>query len=219
MAYLRTSSRTNVGEEKDSLPRQQTAVRAYAKTHRLQIVHEFYDAAVSGDDPVDSRKGVSEMLAYLASNGARVVLVETAGRFARDLIVQLVGHDMLKALGIALIPVDSPTHFQDETPTAVLVRQILGAVSPFQKNALVQQLRRARERKRAATGKCEGRKSHADRSPATVALAKKLHRPHRKSGERKSYRDIAEQLASQGHVSATGKLYGPSAIRSMLGIR
>ena len=34
----------------------------------------------------------------------------------------------------------------------------------------------ARERKRKANGKCEGRKSHAERKPALVAAAKRLHR-------------------------------------------
>ena len=71
----------------------------------------------------------------------------------------------------------------------------------------------------AATGECEGRESHADRSPATVALAKKLHRPHRKTGARKSYRSIAEQLALLGRLSDSRSAYGPSAIRQVLGIR
>jgi DNA invertase Pin-like site-specific DNA recombinase len=216
VAYYRTSSATNVGDDKDSLPRQKDAVRRYAKAHRLQVVREFYDAVVSGDDPVDSRDGVTEMLTYLASNGARTVLTETAGRFARDLIVQLVGHDMLKARGISLIPVDSPSYFQEETPTAVLVRQILGAVSQFQKNMLVQQLRKARERIRAKTGKCEGRKSHQERRPETVALARKLRYANRRMREKRSLRELSAALAERGHISTSGKPYSASAIASML---
>ena len=78
-------------------------------------------------------------------NGARTVLVENASRFARDLAVQITGHDMLKSHGISLVPVDAPNHFQDETPTATMVRSILGAVSQFEKEALVLKLRKARE--------------------------------------------------------------------------
>jgi hypothetical protein len=37
--------------------------------------------------------------------------------------------------------------------------------------ALVSMLRTARERKRAATGKCEGRKSHAEVNPNAVRAA------------------------------------------------
>jgi hypothetical protein len=51
IAYYRTSSATNVGTDKDSLARQKAAVTAYAKAHGIRIVHEAYDAAVSGADP------------------------------------------------------------------------------------------------------------------------------------------------------------------------
>jgi DNA invertase Pin-like site-specific DNA recombinase len=61
-----------------------------------------------------------------------------------------------------LIAVDSPASFLDETPTAVLIRQVLGAVSQFEKAALVAKLKAARERKKAATGKCGGRYSVAE---------------------------------------------------------
>jgi hypothetical protein len=70
--------------------------------------------------------------------------------------VQLVGHDLLKSRGISLIPVDAPDHFQDETPTATMVRSILGAVSQFEKGALALKLRKARDRVRATKGRCEG---------------------------------------------------------------
>ena len=81
-AYYRTSSAANVGPDKDSLTRQREAVTAYASNHGLTIVREFYDAAVSGADPIDQRPGFLAMLQYLHSNGARVILLETASRFA-----------------------------------------------------------------------------------------------------------------------------------------
>src|SRR5688500_9107666 len=95
VAYYRTSSAANVGPDKDSLTRQREAVTTYAKAHGLMIVREFYDAAVCGADPIDQRPGFLAMLQYLHSNGARVILLETASRFARDLAVQLAGHDLL----------------------------------------------------------------------------------------------------------------------------
>src|SRR6185437_11314201 len=60
------------------------------------VVGEYYDAAVSGADPVDKRAGFAEMLQHLAANGATTIIVESPDRFARDLAVQLAGHDMLK---------------------------------------------------------------------------------------------------------------------------
>ena len=57
---------------------------------------------------------------------ARTIIVES---FARDLMVQLAGHDMLKAKGVTLVAASAPTFFVEDTPTAVLVRQMLGAVA------------------------------------------------------------------------------------------
>ena len=88
-----------------------------------------------------------------------MILVENASRFARDLAVQLAGHALLRERGIELVPVDAPTYFTDPSPTAEMVRQILGAVSQFEKANLVAKLRHARERLRASAGRCEGRKA------------------------------------------------------------
>jgi len=43
-------------------------------------------------------------------------------------MVQLTGHDFPKSLGVALIPAIAPDFFMEDTPTAVLVRQVLGAI-------------------------------------------------------------------------------------------
>src|SRR3984957_3965157 len=124
------------------------------------------------------------MLERLLSNGARTIIVECPDRFARDLIVQLAGHDMLKAKGIALIAASAPpTFFLEDTPTAVLVRQVLGAIAQFEKAGVVTKLAAARKRKRVPTGKCEGRKSHAETNPQAVALAKALSRKRPKGGQ------------------------------------
>jgi DNA invertase Pin-like site-specific DNA recombinase len=66
------------------------------------------------------------MLEALEANGTKTIIVETANRFARDFMVQEVGFAMLKARGFDLIAADSPTSFLDDTPTARLIRQVLG---------------------------------------------------------------------------------------------
>ncbi len=62
-AYYRTSSAANVGEDKDSLKRQRSAVQAYAAANDIRIVREAYDSIVSGTDPIDQRRGILELLA------------------------------------------------------------------------------------------------------------------------------------------------------------
>jgi DNA invertase Pin-like site-specific DNA recombinase len=175
----------------------------------------FYDAAVSGAGPIDARPGFAAMLKRIEGNGVRVIIVETASRFARDLMVQEVGHAMLRGRGIDLVAADSPGSFIDDTPTAKLVRQVLGAISEFDKAMTVAKLRGARERKRRETGKCEGRKSHAERDPELVALVKRLRRRKPKGGQM-SLREIGGALAGQGYLNAHGRPYAAASIKSML---
>jgi DNA invertase Pin-like site-specific DNA recombinase len=226
VAYLRTSSRANVGgkkrsrevveDYKDSDQRQRAAIAAYAKAAGYEIIDEFYDAAVSGADPVGDREGFAKMLERLLANGAKTIIVESPDRFARDLMVQLAGHDMLKARGIALIAASAPAHFTEETPTAVLVRQVLGAIAQFDKTTLVAKLAAARKRKRATTGlKVEGRKSHLEERPEVVAMAKALARKKPKGGKM-SLRAISAALAAEGHFNERGKPFHSQSIMAML---
>ena len=100
------------------------------------------------------------MLERIASNGVRCILVESPDRFARDLTVQLTGHDFLKSLGVSLIPATAPDFFTEDTPTAVLVRQVLGAIARLEKTSLV--------------AKLQGRKGPQDRSGREVRWAQEL---------------------------------------------
>ena len=131
IAYLRTSSAANVGADKDSEKRQRLAIDAYAQRAGYELVGQFYDPAVSGADPIETRPGFAAMLERIESNGVKTIIVETANRFARDLMVQEVGFARLQERGITLVAADSPNAFQDDTPTAKLVRQVLGAIAEF----------------------------------------------------------------------------------------
>jgi hypothetical protein len=83
------------------------------------------------------------------------------------------------------------------------------------KAVTVAKLRGARERKRRETGKCEGRKSHAERDPELVALAKRLHRQKPKAG-RMSLRAISAELATQGFLNENGRPFAAASVKSML---
>src|SRR5262245_32600969 len=159
-AYLRTSSAANVGSDKDSDRRQRDAIMAFAKRAGYELAGEFHDAAVSGADHIEARPGFAEMLKTIAGNGVRTIIVETANRFARDLMVQEVGFAKLRELGIELVAADSPNAFLDDGPTSKLIRQVLGAVAEFDKAMTVAKLRGARERKRREQGKCERSEEH-----------------------------------------------------------
>ena len=216
VGYMRTSSATNIGDGKDSEARQKKAIEGYAKAAGTVIVDWFYDAAVSGADPIEARPGFTALLARIAGNGARTIIVETSNRFARDLMVQEVGFAMLRDLGITLIAADSPASFLDDGPTSKLIRQILGAVSEFDKAMTVAKLKGARDRVRRQRGKCEGRKSYAEREGGQKLVELARHLRRNPNGRPYSLRTVAVGLAKRGYVTPSGRQYSASAVASML---
>jgi DNA invertase Pin-like site-specific DNA recombinase len=100
-------------------------------------------------------------------------------------------------------------------PSRKMMRQIAGAFHEYEKARLVAKLKAARERKRLANGKCEGRKSHAELNPGLVHEAKRLRRRSPK-GHQRSLRDVAAELAKAGYVNATGKQFSASSVQSMI---
>jgi DNA invertase Pin-like site-specific DNA recombinase len=157
------------------------------------------------------KPGFAAMMEHIAGNGVRTIIVETANRFARDLIVQQTGWRYLRDAGINLIAADSPESFLNDTP---MIRQVQGAFAQFEKAMLVAKLKGARDRKKAETGKCGGRKSYAERNPEMVALAKKLAR-YTVNGRRRSLREVAAELEAAGHTS-NGKRYSATAVARMI---
>jgi len=101
-------------------------------------------------------------------------------------------------------------------PSRKMMRQIAGAFSEYEKTRLVAKLRAARERKRLAVGKCEGRKSWAEIKPELVHEAKRLRRRSPK-GHQRSLRDVAAELAKLGFTNQRGAPFSASSIKSMVG--
>jgi DNA invertase Pin-like site-specific DNA recombinase len=209
-----------------TVKRQRAAIEAFAKSAGYEIVDSYYDEAVSGADHVATRLGFAAMMERIASNGVQTIIVETANRFARDLIVQETGYAMLKERGVELIAADKPDAFLDDTPTAKLIRQVLGAVSEFEKAMVVTKLKGARDRKRIALAqaakedrtirvKVEGRKNYGEINPDMVRLAKRLHR-YPVNGKRRSLRDVSSALAQAGFLTRTGKPYTAEAVSRMV---
>ena len=116
---------------------------------------------------------------------------------------------------VGWIAASAPTFFLEDTPTAVLVRQVLGAIAQFEKAGLVAKLAAARKRKRVANGKCEGRKSLAETNPEAVALAKALGRKKPKGGPM-SLRAVSAELAARGFLNERGAPFNHKSVASML---
>src|SRR3954447_25193078 len=162
----------------------------------------------SRPDPV-----FAALLDRIESNGVRTVLVEDASRFARDLVTQELGLLALIGRGVRVLTVSGDDLTNTNDPFKVAMRQIAGAFAQLEKTRLVGKLKAARERKRAAGTKVEGRKSHAELRPEVVILVKRLYRASPKTGKRRSLREIAAELAQIGHLNERSKPYAAQSIK------
>jgi len=211
VAYMRTSSATNVGADKDSEKRQRAAIEGYAKRAGMQVVDWFYDPAVSGADPIETRPGFSALLDRIEGNGVSAVVVEDASRFARDLVAQELGILLLIKRGVRLITASGDDLTDTSDPSRVMMRQIAGAFAQYEKARLVARLRRAREVK----GKLGGRKSIAETRPEVVELVRRLRET--RSGRQRSLREISAELADRGFkAERTGRPFEAAQIARML---
>ena len=212
--YLRTSSATNLGG--DSEERQKDAIRKFADLQDMEIVSGAYDQAVKGSDSIHEREGFAQLIQYCLDNDVTTILCENASRFARDVIVQELGYRELKKLNLQLIPVDAPDYFTGDSPSLNMIRQLLGAVSEFEKSNLVSKLRGARERIKLRDGKCEGRKN-LEEILSKDAFATMMKIIKRLREQNKSYASIAGVLADKGYSQpSTGNPYNRSQIMRLI---
>lgn len=205
-AYLRVSGKGQV--DGDGFPRQRETVVKWAKSHGCEVVCEFRDEGVSGTMEGFDRPGLSDLFLAIRANGVRTVVVERADRLARDLMVSEVILAEFRKLGVVVIAAESGTDLTvaDDDPTRKLIRQVLGAVSEFEKSVIVQKLRAARERKRRAGERCEGRKpyGHTSEERKTIERIRELRRKPR-GRDRLGFPTIADKLNSEGRSTRTGK--------------
>jgi DNA invertase Pin-like site-specific DNA recombinase len=217
VAYLRVSGKGQI--DGDGFPRQREAVEHYAKVAGLELVGEYRDEGVSGTKELEDREGLSELLARIRANGVRIVIVERADRIARDLLVSEVILGQFRDLGVRVIAADGGTDLTagDDDPTRVLIRQVLGAVAQFEKAVIVSKLKAARQRKRRATGRCEGRKPYGSKAgeAEVVAYIRKLRRKP-KGGDRLSFAGIAERLNVEGVATRTGRTWAAETVRGIV---
>lgn len=161
VSYLRVSSEGQISG--DGFPRQREKIQSYAAANSITLLEEFRDEGVTGKMELEGREGLSACLEYVRSKEVKVVLIEDSTRLARDMIVAEVVIREFQKIGVRVISASGGvdlTEGDDANPTAKLIRQILAAVSEFERCCITLKLRGARERKRKATGRCEGSKPY-----------------------------------------------------------
>ena len=135
-----------------------------------------------------------------------MVVVENASRLARDLLVQesiLLG---FSKLGVTVLGSDgTDLTCASGNPTQVLLRQVLGAISQFEKAMLVSKLKSARRRIRKRGERCDGRKPFGEREGEAKTLARIIAlRKKPRGGERPTYDQIASTLNTEKRPTRAG---------------
>jgi DNA invertase Pin-like site-specific DNA recombinase len=134
----------------------------YAAATELEILKEFRERAIPGKTEWEARPAWVEMMLALAAANVKTIVVESLNRLARDLMVQEHIIADLRQRGVTLISVQEPDLCIDD-PSRKLLRQIMGAIAEYDRAMIVLKLRSARNRIKAATGRCEGRKPYGAR--------------------------------------------------------
>ena len=217
VGYFRTSSTTNV--KGDSRTRQSVSVKNYSKSKGWNVKGEFYDV-ISGTTNILERKEFVKMLGYCEEHSIDTILFEGSDRLSRDLIVNETSYEYLSKLGYTLISVKNDKTFTETSPTGILVRQILGTISSFEKNNLVEKLRVSRERKskknkelgiisRNGFGRCGGKRklteTHSNLSGLVVSYKKRKDKRTRKL---LSNSKISKLLMEEHNLSVSYKSVG-----------
>ena len=199
VSYLRVSSVGQVAG--DGFPRQREAIQTYAERNGIEVVGEFRDEGVSGTVDHGEREGFKALLERIAGNCVRLVLIERPDRLARDLLVQETLLASLIRLGVRVVDASGTDLTDQSDPSRVLIRQVLGAVAQHDRACLVAKLRAARQRKRSATGRCEGRMPYGTR----VGEDRGVQRIRQLRSEGLSVRAVTERLNAEGVLSRGGK--------------
>lgn len=157
VSYLRCSGESQI--QGDTWDRQQSTILKYATANDIEVAKEFRDQGITGKMELEGREGLSACIEYVREHKIKIVLIEESTRLARDIIVAEIVIREFQKIGVRVISASGGvdlTEGDDSNPTAKLIRQILAAVSEFERCCIVLKLRGARQRSKAKRGYCEG---------------------------------------------------------------
>ncbi|MFC1573469.1 recombinase family protein, partial [Candidatus Eisenbacteria bacterium] len=136
-------------------------------------------------------------------------------RLARKLATQETILEQFRSAKITVYDSSGNDLTNDEDPTRVLIRQVLGAVAQFDRHVTVLKLRAARERVKAKRGVCEGRKPfgfYEGESEVLREIRRLRRKPRGKNKRRMSWDRIAKELNRRGVPTRMGREWNPGTL-------
>ena len=145
------------------------------------------------------------------ANGVRVVIVESADRFARKMLTAELGILLLITRGVTLITAMGEDLTDTDDEMRVAFRQMAMTFAQLEKTRLVKKLRVARDRASVKAGRrIEGKKGYTRGDPELVALAKSIWL------EGRTLRATSQLLAERGYVTRDGKPFAATQVKRLV---
>lgn len=221
-AYLRVST-DRQAEHGLGLDVQRAAITAWAKAHDHRVTMWTADEGVSGSNGLDARVGLAEALDALRTHAVGALVVYRLDRLARDLVLQeQLLADVWRMGGRVCSTSASEDAYLDpegaaDDPSRALVRQILGAVSQYERSMIRLRLRSGKVRKRASGGFTGGQVPLGWRAEdgalvADEAEQEALRRILRLRVEGLSLRGICAVLEAEGVRAKRGGTWHPQTV-------
>ena len=200
--YTRVSGRSQV--EGDGPDRQRDTITRFCQGWTFGVPTFYNEEAVSGTVEAMDRPAFVAMLAAIerlreiAPTAEVCIVVERLDRLARDLIISELLLSECSKLKIPVYAADQGILADQASagsdPTRKVIRQIMGAISEWEKSVIVLKLRAARNRIRVREGRCEGAKPYGQ-TQWEVRMKERM-RAYHESGM--SYAEIADTMNADG---------------------
>ena len=205
---------------------QEQALRAWAKVHGHKLVDVLREEGVSGTKDLLDRPALAEGLHALRQRRAQGLVVYRLDRLARDLILQEQLLAEVKRLGAQVFSTmaGEAAYLQDDPddPSRRLIRQILGAVSEYERSVVVMRLRSGRRRKKELGGYAAGAPPFGyeavGKALSVCAREQKvLERIAILRADGRSLREICVVLEEEGLPPKRGGRWHPETLRRAIG--
>jgi DNA invertase Pin-like site-specific DNA recombinase len=219
LGYTRVSTQEQVTGF--GLEVQAKAIKAYTRENGLRLVRTLSDEGQSGSNGLDARVGLAEALAIVERGEVAGIVVYRMDRLARDLLLQETLMARMRAAGAEVISVSEPDMDSDD-PTRVLVRQVLGSISQYERALIRGRMMSGKAAKIASGGygggrppfgwRAEGKELVRDeREQEVIALVR-----HLSDDEGLSSRQIAARLEEAGHLPKVGGHWSSTQVLRIL---
>lgn len=212
VAYLRVST-DRQAEEGHGLDVQRQAITKWAKAQGFRVIDFMADEGISGSNGIDTRVALADALDCVRRREADGVVVYRLDRLARDLIVQETLLAEVRKLGGEVFSTSAAEagYLSDDPddPSRTLIRQVLGAVSQYERSMISLRLRAGRRRKAEKGGYAFGSPPLGKRAEdgKLVGDEQELACLNRMAALRAggaSIRSIAETLTAEGWPTKRG---------------